>query len=480
MTNLRVGLFIALLAGVTGAACGTSSTTSTAPSTVPRCGVSLGETELSVPASGGSGTINVTTARECAWTANSTASWLTFRGSSNGQGDGKVEYVAAANGDPSSRRGVIELNDQHANVTQAAADCVMQLGDSSESFSQSGGSGTIAVQASGPRLRVDGGLRFELDCHQVRRERHRERNRGVRRASRFGTAARRNRARRRSALLDHAIGELHLRRFAHELFDRIGGRLDDNCRDDQRRLPVDCGQQRALGDGRAGIERYRFRERADRRRSHEWSYEVGHGGGGRSGRDRDTVGWLQLQRRSAVAIVQLAGRHRLRIDRGRRRLRVDGLEQRALDYAHRPIVRQRKRVDRLYGCRAERSRANWHDQRGGHANHDHAGQRMRHLDCADVGQCPRGRRHGQRGGDDGCRVPLDGSEQRILADGHVRGERQRKRHRAVQRGRYGEASRDPPRSPSAVRRSPSIRRVDARFRWPRRAPAWRPEEPRTP
>jgi Putative binding domain, N-terminal/Viral BACON domain len=148
MTNLRVGLFIALLAGVTSTACGTSSTTSTAPSTVPRCGVSLGETELSVPASGGSGTINITTARECAWTANSTASWLTFRGSSSGQGDGKVEYVASANGDPSSRRGVIELNDQRANVTQAAADCVMQLGDSSESFPQSGGSGTIAVQAS--------------------------------------------------------------------------------------------------------------------------------------------------------------------------------------------------------------------------------------------------------------------------------------------------------------------------------------------
>ena len=123
MTNLRVGLFIALLAAVTGAACGTSSTTSTAPSPVPRCGVSIGETELTVPASGGGGTINITTARECAWTANSSASWLTFRGASSGQGDGKVDYVAAANSDPAMRRGVIELNDQHANITQAAADC---------------------------------------------------------------------------------------------------------------------------------------------------------------------------------------------------------------------------------------------------------------------------------------------------------------------------------------------------------------------
>jgi hypothetical protein len=149
MTNLRVGLLIALLAAVTGAACGSSSTTSTAPSTVPRCSVSIAQTDLTVPASGGSGTIDITTARECAWTANSNAPWLTFRGLATGQGDGKVDYVAAANSDPATRRGVIELNDKQATVTQAAADCVMQLSDSSESFTQTGGSGTIGVQASG-------------------------------------------------------------------------------------------------------------------------------------------------------------------------------------------------------------------------------------------------------------------------------------------------------------------------------------------
>jgi hypothetical protein len=148
MPNFRVGLLIALLAAVTGAACGSSSTTSTAPSTVPRCSVALGESDLSVPASGGSGTINVTTARECTWTANSTASWLTFRGPSSGQGDGKVDYVASSNSDSTSRRGVIELNDKQATVTQAPADCVMQLADSSESYTQAGGSGTIVVQAS--------------------------------------------------------------------------------------------------------------------------------------------------------------------------------------------------------------------------------------------------------------------------------------------------------------------------------------------
>jgi hypothetical protein len=101
-----------------------------------------------VPASGGSGTLAVTTARECAWTASSNAAWLTLRGASNGQGDGSVEYVAAANTDPASRLAVIELNDQRANVTQAAGECTMHLGDTSGTFSPAGGSGTIDVQAS--------------------------------------------------------------------------------------------------------------------------------------------------------------------------------------------------------------------------------------------------------------------------------------------------------------------------------------------
>jgi Putative binding domain, N-terminal/Viral BACON domain len=148
MTNLRAGLIGALVLALASSGCGSSTSTSTAPSTVPRCSVSLPTPELNVPASGGKGTVAVSTNRECAWTANSTASWLTISGTASGQGDGTVEYVAAANSDPASRRGVIELNDQRANITQAAADCVMQLADPSESFTPAGGSGTIGVRAS--------------------------------------------------------------------------------------------------------------------------------------------------------------------------------------------------------------------------------------------------------------------------------------------------------------------------------------------
>jgi hypothetical protein len=146
MANSRAGLIIALAIALASAGCGSSTSTSTAPSTVPRCSVSLPSTEFSAPASGGQGTVAISTNRECAWTANSTAPWLTISGAAVGQGDGRVDYVAAQNSDPTSRRGVIELNDQRATVTQAAADCVMQLTESSASFTPAGGSGTVGVR----------------------------------------------------------------------------------------------------------------------------------------------------------------------------------------------------------------------------------------------------------------------------------------------------------------------------------------------
>ena len=139
---------VAVILSILAAGCGSSSTTATAPATVPRCGVTLAVTDLSVPASGGTGRIGVSAARECAWTASSSVSWVTVTGPASGQGDGAIEYSVGPNSDATTRRGVIELNDQRANLTQAAADCTMSLGDTSETFSNAGGSGTIPVRAS--------------------------------------------------------------------------------------------------------------------------------------------------------------------------------------------------------------------------------------------------------------------------------------------------------------------------------------------
>jgi hypothetical protein len=104
--------------------------------------------EPTLPAEGGSGTIGVSATRECTWTAAVEGSWLTLKSSSNGQGDGTVEFTAAANPDPVQRRGALVLNAQRAELTQQAAQCDIRLAEISATFAPAGGNGRVDVRAS--------------------------------------------------------------------------------------------------------------------------------------------------------------------------------------------------------------------------------------------------------------------------------------------------------------------------------------------
>lgn len=128
--------------------CGSSTSTATAPATLPRCSVTASPMDISAPPQGTSGQLTIKTARECAWSAASEASWLTIQGSPGGQGDGTVEYVVSTNSDPVTRRGTIAVNDQHPAISQAAADCVIRLRAPAASFPVAGGSGSVDVEAS--------------------------------------------------------------------------------------------------------------------------------------------------------------------------------------------------------------------------------------------------------------------------------------------------------------------------------------------
>jgi hypothetical protein len=103
-----------------------------------------------VPASGGNGSISVKTARECQWTAQPEVNWLTITAGASGQGDGAVQFTAAANSDPVGRSGGVMVNGQRAPITQSAAECRFELGSSSASFAQTGGTGTADLRASSP------------------------------------------------------------------------------------------------------------------------------------------------------------------------------------------------------------------------------------------------------------------------------------------------------------------------------------------
>src|SRR5688572_21078487 len=84
--------------------CGGSAATSmTAPTQIVRCGISMQAVEAPLPPEGGTSSIAVTAARECAWSATAEGAWLTIKSGATGQGDGAVEFVAVANPDPQMR-----------------------------------------------------------------------------------------------------------------------------------------------------------------------------------------------------------------------------------------------------------------------------------------------------------------------------------------------------------------------------------------
>lgn len=129
--------------------CGSSATTSvTSPAPVSKCGVSVAAPGAPVPARGGSGEVAVTTARECAWSAASESGWLTIKAGASGQGDGTVQFEAGSNPDPALRRGSIVLNNQRAEIMQAAGECTFALAEEAAAFDPAGGSGRVEVRPS--------------------------------------------------------------------------------------------------------------------------------------------------------------------------------------------------------------------------------------------------------------------------------------------------------------------------------------------
>ena len=83
------------------------------------CTYSLLPTSDSFSASGGTGSVSVTTQSECNWTAISNDSWITVTSGSSGTGNGTVNYSVAANSG-ASRIGTITIAGKTFTVNQSA------------------------------------------------------------------------------------------------------------------------------------------------------------------------------------------------------------------------------------------------------------------------------------------------------------------------------------------------------------------------
>jgi hypothetical protein len=83
------------------------------------CSYTLTPRRASYPAGGGGGSVTVAAPVGCAWTAASSAAWLTFSGASSGSGNGTVSYTVAPNGGRFGRTGTIGIAGRSVLVMQS-------------------------------------------------------------------------------------------------------------------------------------------------------------------------------------------------------------------------------------------------------------------------------------------------------------------------------------------------------------------------
>ncbi|HWT02319.1 MAG TPA: Calx-beta domain-containing protein [Pyrinomonadaceae bacterium] len=104
------------------------------------CAFSISPTSRSFSSPGGNSSFSVSTASGCAWSAASSASWITT--SSSGTGNGTVSYTVAANSGSSQRTGTITAGGKTHTVTQSGAPATVQV--------------TVQTNPSGRSFTVDG------------------------------------------------------------------------------------------------------------------------------------------------------------------------------------------------------------------------------------------------------------------------------------------------------------------------------------
>jgi hypothetical protein len=108
-----------------------------------KCQVQVGSPTTAFTADGGQGTLAVATTRDCAWSASTTANWVSLA-NTNGQGGASVPYTVAANTVPASRSAEITVSDATLQLNQAAAPCRFTLSPAIGSIGPAGG--TLTTQ----------------------------------------------------------------------------------------------------------------------------------------------------------------------------------------------------------------------------------------------------------------------------------------------------------------------------------------------
>jgi hypothetical protein len=102
----------------------------------------------SAPAAGASGTLTITTTRDCTWAVTTGASWIAITSADHGQGSGSVSYRVAANADPAPRSATLVVNDTPVPIAQDPAPCRFTASVPNPNVPAAGGPLAVTIEAS--------------------------------------------------------------------------------------------------------------------------------------------------------------------------------------------------------------------------------------------------------------------------------------------------------------------------------------------
>jgi hypothetical protein len=107
------------------------------------CASTISATGQDFPASGGTGTVQVSSGQGCGWSAASQTSWITIASGANGSGNGAVSFSVAASDGP-MRTGTLSIAGHTFTVTQASG-CTYSIAPAGANVPSSGGVADVQV-----------------------------------------------------------------------------------------------------------------------------------------------------------------------------------------------------------------------------------------------------------------------------------------------------------------------------------------------
>ena len=109
------------------------------------CSFTISPTSQTLPASGGPGTVTVTTASNCSWTSSSGATWVTITSGASGTGNGTVGYTAGSNTGTTGRSTTLTIAGRSFTVSEPSASCTFSISPSLITAAPGGSTGTLTI-----------------------------------------------------------------------------------------------------------------------------------------------------------------------------------------------------------------------------------------------------------------------------------------------------------------------------------------------